>query len=52
MDNQAKLEETLAEIKQETAKLEEAKRVKWNEAVVNFNNLIAKNIAEFENFTK
>ena len=48
VDDQAKLDKTLAEIKEETEKLEEAKRVKQSDLHVFLNSLIAKNIAKGE----
>lgn len=50
--HQAELDKTLAEIKEETEKLEEAKREKQSEAHVYLNSLIAKEMAEGEDYIK
>ena len=50
--HQAELDKTLAEIKEETKKLEEAKREKQSEAHVYLNSLIAKEMAEGEDYIK
>ena len=51
-DDQAKLDKTLAEIKEETVKLEEAKSVKQNDVHVFLRSLIDNNSAEFDKYTK
>ena len=51
-DDQAKLDKTLAEIKEETVKLEEAKSVKQNDVHVLLRSLIDKNMAKGEDYIK
>ena len=50
--HQAELDKTLAEIKEETLKLEEAKSVKQNDVHVFLRSLIDKKSAEFDKYTK
>lgn len=50
VDDQAKLDKTLAEIKEETEQLEEAKRAKLSDVHVFLNSLIAKNNAKGEDY--
>ena len=50
--HQAELDKTLAKIKEETEKLEEAKREKQSEALVMMTSIIAENTAESEDYIK